>query len=838
MVLFVTLWSRADNIMEMQMVSSVQLRQTLLTDSLTTKGKRPDGIELLFQSQQPMQANGNISEVISADTAGWMVLPKVERGYRMYALQTQFRADRYASATFQIKTPVRMEAYINGKKMTDKMTVQDSLHLSSTAHFNLKMEPETLYKLVVKVLSAETDSCAPALHVNYRLADDTITHLAVNPDLKGRYLVHHTICGERVTGVSISPDGNYVLTTYNCRYAYDNAYTYKVLSDVKSGRQIAVYPSGSKNLSWMPQSTLLYYTERADKGYNVMTVHPKTLEEKVVAERVPGNVFRWSPDEKALYYTQTEQLAGDEGPVRRLLTPQDRIPNNRGRSFIWRYDIATGVYERLTCGYHSTSLQDISADGRWILYSVHQSTPSQWPFSKKAIYCMDVTTMQVDTLIKEDAFISSAHFSPDANAVLLTGGPEALGGIGKNCGEHPIANNYDTQAFIMNRLTREVEPITKNFDPSVDFVQWNRKDGCIYFKTSDKDEEPVYCYHPQKRTYQRLPLDGDCIKTFSMANDGTMAAYVTSTAEYSLKGCLYNVRKQQSASWADPYAKTLSELEMGEIKDWSFTASDGTDITGFYCLPPSFDAHKFYPMIVYYYSGTTPTVRSLDNPYAAQLFASRGYVALVINPSGAIGFGQEFSARHVNAWGKRTADDIIEGVKAFCAEHSFVDATKVGCLGASYGGFMTQYLQTRTDIFAAAVSHAGISDVTSYWGEGYWGVGYNAVAAAQSYPWNHPELFTQQGSLFNADQINTPLLLLHGMVDTNVPIGESIQLYNALKVLGKTVEFIQVEGENHFISDVNKRQLWHNSIMAWFERWLKGDSRWWDAIYPKRMLER
>ena len=93
------------------------------------------------------------------------------------------------------------------------------------------------------------------------------------------------------------------------------------------------------------------------------------------------------------------------------------------------------------------------------------------------------------------------------------------------------------------------------------------------------------------------------------------------------------------------------------------------------------------------------------------------------------------------------------------------------------------YLQTKTDMFAAAASHAGISNVTSYWGEGYWGYSYNSVAAADSYPWNNPDLFTKHGALFNADKINTPLLLLHGTVDTNVPIGESIQLYNALKTI-------------------------------------------------------
>ena len=220
--------------------------------------------------------------------------------------------------------------------------------------------------------------------------------------------------------------------------------------------------------------------------------------------------------------------------------------------------------------------------------------------------------------------------------------------------------------------------------------------------------------------------------------------------------------------------------------------------------------------------------------YSPQLFASRDYVVYVIQPSGTIGYGQEFSARHVNAWGDYTADNIIEGTKKFCEAHPFVNAKRIGCLGASYGGFMTMYLQTKTDIFAAAASHAGISNVTSYWGEGYWGYSYNAIAAAGSYPWSQPDLFTKHGALFNADKIHTPLLLLHGTADTNVPIGESIQLYNALKILGRTVEFITVDGENHFIADYDKRVQWHNSIMAWFAKWLQDSPEWWNDLYPER----
>lgn len=144
---------------------------------------------------------------------------------------------------------------------------------------------------------------------------------------------------------------------------------------------------------------------------------------------------------------------------------------------------------------------------------------------------------------------------------------------------------------------------------------------------------------------------------------------------------------------------------------------------------------------------------------------------------------------------------------------------------------MTQYLQTKTDMFAAAAAHAGISNVTSYWGEGNWGYSYNTTAAPESYPWNNPELFTMHGSLFNADKIHTPLLLLHGKVDTNVPIGESIQLFNALRILGRDVEFVQVDGENHIITNHDKCKPWHATIMAWFAKHLQDSPEWWDSLY-------
>ena len=298
----------------------------------------------------------------------------------------------------------------------------------------------------------------------------------------------------------------------------------------------------------------------------------------------------------------------------------------------------------------------------------------------------------------------------------------------------------------------------------------------------------------------------------------------------------YNLKSDASTCLIDLSKDILKDVTLGEVKDWNFVSAYGDTIYGRYYLPPHFDANKKYPLIVNYYGGTNPTERTMENRYPSHAYAAMGYVVYIIQPSGATGFGQEFSARHVNAWGKMTAEEIIEGTKKFCKEHTFVDAKKIGCIGASYGGFMTQYLQTKTDIYAAAISHAGISDITSYWGEGYWGYSYSALASANSYPWNNPEMYTKQSPLFNADKINTPILFLHGTVDTNVPVGESIQMFTALKLLGKETAFVQVEGQNHHILDYDKRIMWSNTIFAWFAKWLKDQPEWWDALYPPKNL--
>lgn len=811
----------------------VRIYMPVMNDSINTAGEKYTEKDLLENYVTTDLEKLNGSEV-KADTAGIISLTRINGENNIYMLGTTARSDRFLRATLNITSPARYEVIINGESQLTKDTAEDSLQCAPLKTVALRMEPETNYDIRIKLLSASDDKAEPQIKCELKKDEGfDNANLITATDMKKRFLLENTTYGSKVRRVSLSPDGKYLATLIQNNYSKDNSNLQSKLTETATGKVIA--EGLNTKAAWMPKSNKLYYTVKGENGFDVRTIDPKTLKEETILTNVPEENFGWSPNEDYLMFYLTDEGVNETGPLKRILTPDDRIPGDRSRTFLAKYDIKTGVTQRLTYGNRSTYVNSISPDGSKILYSTSTPNTTGRPLTLTSIYELDVNTMEVDTIFYNEPFINDANYSPDGTQLLITGSPSAFDGIGLNCGDHKIANDFDTQAFIMNRADKSITPITKDFNPTVYFLQWNKKDGCIYFNTDDENCKHIYKYDPKKKQFEMLPLEKDVIQMFDIAeNNPSIAAYTGMDDSSAGAAYLFDMKKKKSVMTDNPMQKTIEDIEWGETHEWNFTASDGTTIKGQICLPPSFDANKKYPLIVYYYGGTTPTPKGITSPYCAQIFASRDYVVYIVQPSGATGFGQEFSARHVNAWGKRTADDIIEGTKQFCKEHPFVDTSKIGCIGASYGGFMTQYLQTRTDIFAAAVSHAGISNVTSYWGEGYWGYSYNSVAAADSFPWSDPELFTKQGSLFNADKINTPLLLLHGTADTNVPIGESIQLFNALKILGKPVELITVEGEDHFVMDFDKRQLWQNTIMAWFAKWLQDSPQWWDDLYPEK----
>ncbi|MDR0414882.1 MAG: prolyl oligopeptidase family serine peptidase [Prevotellaceae bacterium] len=813
------------SISKVRAAAPVAVTFPFMTDTTNLKGEKFEEKTLLETAF--LAEKQDFKDEFPADTSRRIFFPKAKKDCELRLFSFNVNADRYAKLTVSVTAPGMLELYVDGRKETSKTTVEDSLKNAKTAKKEIAVNPGTT-EFSVKYLSrAAANFPQESMLIEVEAKDSTVNLTEYN----GKRLIRISDIAEgtKIQGGSISPNGRFIVLSYNTVGVAKGGSSshYAELYDTKTGRRLYM----DKTMQWMPTSNKLYYTAQRDNSRALIGVDPETMSESVIAADIPAGDFRIAPSEQFLIYTVKESFENRKGDLLILKSPEDRQEGYMDRRYLYRYDLATGVNRRLTYGRHTTSLHDVSRDSRYLLFTVSAELLTERPFRKSSLLMLDMETLKVDTLWKDEKFAYSSAFSPNGQKILIMGAPEAFDGAALNVPPGIVPNSYEREAFIMNVADRRVEGISKDFDPSIGRAVW-RSDDEIYMTVTEADYENVYRYSVAKKTFTKLSLQEDVIRSFSPAKSGATAVYVGVSASNSTRAYACDLKSGKQTLISDPSKERLADVTLGEVIEWNFTASDGTPISGRYYLPPNFDAAKKYPLIVYYYGGTHPTARQLEHSYPLHVYASLGYVVYTLQPSGTIGFGQEFSARHVNAWGKRTADEIIEGVKKFTAEHAFVNEKKIGCIGASYGGFMTMYLQTVTDMFTAAVSHAGISSIASYWGEGYWGYSYSGAASAGSFPWNNRELYIEQSPLFNADKVKTPLLLLHGMEDTNVPIGESIQMYTALKILGRPVEFIRVKGENHGIATYKRRLEWNYSIYAWFARWLQDSPAWWESLYP------
>lgn len=751
-------------------------------------------------------------------------------GVRVLALYVE--NDAFVKPTLTVTGSGRVRVVVDGEVVVDKKDSEPS------AEKGVDLEPGT--HVVVAFAAAGTgeepaEGTGSGFGLALGIADERAGQVRFGTDPAHELMIDELLDMEVVTGVSVSADGAIAaigMRTPQPPSKDQRAWIEFVATD---GGQLLQSLEGVGNvngLSWAPEGRRYAFTTRAEEATTLWIADFGGGRPRVLREGLKDfGSFRWMPSASSIVYSVSEEGEKDPENVKRYRGLTDRWAGNREQSFLYQISVPDGVSRRLTAGELGTSLQDIAPDGRTLLFTRTVNDDATWPFSTETLYELDLEGLQTRELTSAGPGLS-ARYSPNGNDILITASPSAFGELGENVPEGVIANLYDTQAYLLGREDGEMRAISRDFDPAIEGVEYSRASGDILARATVQTRHAIFRYDSRREQWSELETPVGSIGRMDLSADGRTVIFEGDGAFEPWQVMVASL----DGRWR-PKAIRTSDLDMGgrilagHIEDFDFTSSAGDVIDGHVYFPAGYDESRAWPALVYYYGGTSPVTRDFGGRYPKEYWAARGYVVYVLEPSGATGYGQEFSARHVNDWGKTTIDEIIEGTQAFLAAHPAVDPERVGCLGASYGGFMTELLMTRTDMFAAAISHAGISSISSYWGEGNWGYGYSAAATAHSYPWNRPDIYVDQSALFAADKIVTPLLLLHGSDDDNVPPGESEQLYTALRVLGRPVEYIRIAGEKHWILEREKRDLWARTIVAWFDRWLKGDQAWWDHLY-------
>ncbi len=774
---------------------------------------------------------------VPADSAGSVTLPNgSESTHDVLWLSGYVETDRFVTGTLTLKSRGMMRVFLNGEEAAIKATTQpgDDEEAGSTSHsFELRRGK---HQVIVKLVHPAGSGIGSwSLDASLEAGDHTGS-LSWSLDPARTVLQRDISNAPRPAGVSISPDGELAAVHVSQNHPPDGSLETRIdIIRTSDGSLYRSYAGGMAitGMRWVPDGRRFSYTTSGNSGTDLWVVDLETgRKDRILKNMKDFAGYSWSPDASFVVYSLREEHRPGTHGVMRYHGLQDRRPGFHTRTFLYQLNVPEGTTRRLTAGLVTTMLGSIHPDGKEILYLRSHESYKAPPYGKMEYVILDLETMEIDSLFTL-SFGSMARFSPDGDRILVMGGPNDFGGLGVNVPDTVLANDYDTQAYIYHRATGETEAITREFAPSVSDARWDETGRYIYIVATDAAYERIYRYDTRDRSFRKYEGGPDVVHSLDLARNRSVAIMNGSGASDTPKAWVidFTRRSPEARVLHDPSAEAYGNIRFGEVRKWTFTNDRNEQIDGHVYYPPDFDSQRTWPVIVYYYGGTTPVSRAFAGRYPKELYASKGYLVYVVQPSGAIGYGQELSARHVNDWGKIAGDEIIQGTRAFLEAHSYADPERVGAIGASYGGFMTMYLLTQTDLFAAAVSHAGISNLASYWGEGFWGYQYSGVATAGSYPWNRQDIYVGRSPVFHADRIHTPLLLVTGMSDTNVPPGESLQMFTALKLLGRDVAFVAVEDQDHHILDYNKFIQWKDAILSWFDKWLKDEPHWWETRF-------
>lgn len=458
-----------------------------------------------------------------------------------------------------------------------------------------------------------------------------------------------------------------------------------------------------------------------------------------------------------------------------------------------------------------------SPDGKTIAYTSKKLNGLEYAKSTNSdIYLFNVETKKITNLTKGMmGYDTQPMFSPDGKNIAWLSM--------ERDGYEADKNNI----YVQNLSSGNKMMITKNYPETVSSFLF------------DKDGKTIYFLSAKDATYQYF-----AIEIPSKLNDESKASYraITSgihnyTSLYLASGKLIGTRQDMnhaneiySVTIKDGKSEKLTEVndkiynsiaKVNIEKRWIKT-SDKKDMLTWVVYPPNFDPDKKYPTLLYCQGGPQSAVSQFYSfRWNFQLMASKGYIVVAPNRRGLPSFGVEWNEEISKDWGGQAIDDYLSAIDAM-AKEPYVDNTKLGAVGASYGGYSVYFLAgVHEGRFSAFISHDGVFNFESWYGSteelffANWDIGgpYWENPVPESYNMFSPHKFV--------DKWDTPIMVIHGEKDYRVPFSEGMQAFQAAQIKGIPSKFVVFPEENHWILAAQNGIIWQTEFFAWLDKWLK-----------------
>ncbi len=376
-----------------------------------------------------------------------------------------------------------------------------------------------------------------------------------------------------------------------------------------------------------------------------------------------------------------------------------------------------------------------------------------------------------------------------------------------------------------DRASGETRELTTGFDEQADGVALSPDGKTVYFTAGTRGKEPIYSvplepnFRQKIATHVKLVRGDGYFTGLSVANDGR--SFIALSSSMTRPADVYRI----SAGGGEMSNLSNANIDLGLMKaeETEWVGALGAKVHGWIVKPKDFDASRSYPLIVLIHGG--PQGAWNDNwgyRWNPQIYANAGYVVFMPNPRGSTGYGQKFVDEISGDWGGKAYIDIMNGV-ADVIKRPYVDKTRIGAAGASYGGYMVDWLlghnTDRRFKFKAFVSHAGVYNLESMAGatEELWFVNWEF----KGMPWQNRVNYDRWSPHRFAANFKTPTLVTAGELDYRVPVDQSYQLFTALQLKNVPSKLVVFPDEGHWILKPQNSEFWHKTVLGWFEEQLR-----------------
>jgi dipeptidyl aminopeptidase/acylaminoacyl peptidase len=441
-----------------------------------------------------------------------------------------------------------------------------------------------------------------------------------------------------------------------------------------------------------------------------------------------------------------------------------------------------------------------SPDGKWL--AIRSQFRAGYESDRFRLRLIERATGKITNLTEGwDRWVDSMSWAPDSKALWITAGNE---------GESPIYKLGISQTG--GQPTPPVAFVSGTNDSPV-----MTKDGNLVFVRNS-------VRFPNELFVAQSVLEHTCVtvgdgRMVEVAKPGSRASKNAPdpAAAYRVQGESSGCLEKQLSNLNAP---VLSQISMQSAEPFWFTGAEKKKVQGFLVKPPNFDAAKKYPVKFLIHGG--PQGAWGDDwsfRWNPNMFASDGYVVVMINPRGSTGYGQQFIDDINGDWGGRAYKDLMMGLDYAEKTYPFIDKDRECAMGASYGGYAVNWIMGQTTRFKCFVSHDGMFNTESAWGttEELW---FNEWEFKGT-PWTNREMYRKWSPHLNAAKFKTPTLVVHGQLDYRLDVSEGFQLFNTLQRLGVESKMLYFPDEGHWVLKPQNSQLWYKTVNGWVDQHLK-----------------